>query len=174
MASAHTQAKKNLTKAEFKLFSGSFPAETKASTRRHLNSAIFQLEKLLRKYRTARSSVNEKDMRLVEFRLKSLAQAKQRYQKKLDRMDQANEQLLHPKKKSLTAQPKMKVELKDSPRNHFLNQDKGKIYDDQNRALREKHVFENANMKRIAGYSKARSRKAQVARDRITSAKEGI
>ncbi|QDK36694.1 hypothetical protein [Bdellovibrio sp. NC01] len=172
MASAHTQAKKNLTKAEFKLFSGSFPTEIKASTRRHLNSAIFQLEKLLRKYRTARSTAGERDMRLVEFRLKSLAQAQQRYQKKLDRMDQDTKKLLYPRKKSLTVQPKMKVELKDSPRDHFLYQDKQKIYDNSNKALREKHAFENANMKRVAGYSKARSRKAQVARDRVTSAKE--
>lgn len=172
----HIQAKKNLTKVEFKLFSGSFPKELSKISRRSLNSAVLRTEKLVRKYRMARGHSDEKKAKLLEFRLNNLAKAHARYAKRLDRLDRGSGKVglkVEAKhKKALTAQRKMRVDLNDSPRNGFLMREKKKIYADQIKEQRNRTAQGTVNSKRVAGFMSARTRKGQVARDRITSAKD--
>ncbi|MDG0816881.1 hypothetical protein [Bdellovibrio svalbardensis] len=167
----HVQAKKKLTKVEFKLFSGSFPKEMSKISRRSLNSAKIKTEKLLQKYRLSRGKSSETKNKILEFRMKSLAKAHERYAKRLDRIDHLNAKPVVKQKKSMTAQPKMKLELKDSPRNSFLNGEKKKMYSKQLKEKRKKEIQGAVNSKRVAGYISARTRKGQVARDRVTSSK---
>jgi hypothetical protein len=74
-------------------------------------------------------------------------------------------------KKSMTRQPKMKVELHDGSALQFHNTEQARIYDDALKSIRPQNVAGRAMSKRIAGYIKARTRKGQVARDRISGSK---
>ncbi len=170
--SRHTQAKKNLTKVEFKLFSGSFPKEMSKISRRSLNSRVLNTEKLVRKYRISRGKATAKRAKIVEFRMKNLAQAHERYAKKLDRLDHKGAKPVIKARKTMTAQQKMRLELNDSPRNNFLYKEKQKIYSKGLKEKRKRETQGAVNSKRVAGYISARTRKGQVARDRITSAKD--
>ncbi|HWU42757.1 MAG TPA: hypothetical protein VN132_04935, partial [Bdellovibrio sp.] len=107
----------------------------------------------------------------VAFRLKSLSQARRRFITKLDQMDQPRARPLKKRKHSLTAQPKMKVNLQGSAREKFHNSEQQKIYTKHSKERQLTSSPGRAMSKRIAGYMKARTRKGQVARDRVTSAK---
>lgn len=172
MAVQNAQVRKNLTKAEFKLFNQSSPKELKNISRRSLNSAMMQTEKLLRKYRTSKSPKNEEKARLVEFRLKSLTKVRARLSKKMQSMDKVKAKPAVKAKHSLTAQRKMRVDLKDSPRNNFIYKDQKKMYSKHTKEETPDLAAGRRMSKRIAGFEKARTRKGQVARDRVTSAKE--
>lgn len=74
-------------------------------------------------------------------------------------------------KKSLTAQPKMKVKLQDTCQEEFARSTKGKVYDESLTIERKKTNAGRSMSKRIAGFMSARTRKDQVARDRITGSK---
>ncbi len=173
MASAqHAHAKKNLTKDEFLLFSQSFPKEAHKLSRRRLNLAVLKAERLMRKYGSSKNRQDPKRAKIIEFRMKTLAQVRKRFSKTLDRIDHVRKARIKKAKKSLTAQRKMKVELKDDARNGFIYREQKKMYANDTKLPRQ-HASAGRNMsKRIAGYMKARTRKGQVARDRITSAKE--
>ena len=114
MAPVHANARKNLTKSEFKLFEQSFPKELK---------------------------------KISPLRAKKA-------------------------QKSLTAQPKMHVERKDSPREKFLHQGKLQEYQKQTQGIREENTPGKLADKRILGYSESNSRKGQIARDRRNAAPE--
>ncbi|HEX7675354.1 MAG TPA: hypothetical protein VF412_14360 [Bdellovibrio sp.] len=172
MAAQNAQVRKNLTKAEFKLFNQSSPKELKNISRRSLNSAMLQTEKLLRKYRTSKNAKSEEKARLLEFRLKSLTKVRARFAKKMQSMDKVKAKPAIKAKRSLTPQPKMKVELKDTPRNNFIYKDQKKQYSKHAKEETLDLAAGRRMSKRIAGFEKARSRKGQVARDRVTSAKE--
>lgn len=173
---AKRQAKKNLTKVEYKLFQESLEEGASKISRRSLNSALLKTEMLVRKYRRFHKSQTPASLRkakTLEIRLKILAQAQKRFSKKLEYLDHKDSKaFVRNKGSALTAQPKMHVELKDSPRNKFLYQEKKKIYADHTKEQRRKDMQNAVNSKRVAGFVSARSRKGQVARDRITSAKE--
>lgn len=69
------------------------------------------------------------------------------------------------------AAPKMKVEIHDGSVLEFDNTEQARIYDNALKSIRPQNVAGRAMSKRIAGYMKARTRKGQVARDRISGSK---
>jgi hypothetical protein len=74
-------------------------------------------------------------------------------------------------KKSLTKQTKMKLELKGTCGNGGIITDQAQKYDENINLERQKNSPGRHMSKRIAGYMKARTRKGQVERDRVTGSK---
>jgi hypothetical protein len=131
-----SSTQKKLTKSEFKLFSESLPKELKNLSEKRIGSALHKSEELVAKYRLASKKASPERRKLIEFRLQNMQKVRDRYYKK------ANGRI-RPKpstkeKHSLTEQPKMKVPLRDSPREVFMRQGKEKHYnqDTNDRSIR--------------------------------------
>lgn len=167
----HTQARRNLTQDEFKLFARSFPSELSKLSRRRLNQAILKAERILKKYLSAKKRATKDRAQLLDIRLKNLSEARERFSKKLERLNDFKASPQEKTKKSLTEQPKRRVDLHSSAQDEFKNNDKRKNYSKQSLDARHNASPGRAMSKRIAGYMKARTRKGQVAQDRLTSAK---
>lgn len=169
---SHKAAQKRLTKAEFKLFSQSH-SDLKKIPRERIRKARAKAVEAVKKHRkNARSKSEDKAaLREVNFRLRSM-------EKTLDRFDRVlNKERIEKRKakaargkKSLTEQPKMHLKVGDEPRESFLRKTKQKIYaKNRNEAEERLNNAPQSLGKRVAGYSSARSRKGQVARDRRNS-----
>ncbi|MFM6928276.1 MAG: hypothetical protein ACKOX6_07415 [Bdellovibrio sp.] len=174
MATVHASARKNLTKSEFKLFEQSFPKELKKISPLRAKKAHRKTAELVKKYRaSAQKAKDQKRQRMLGFRLKSLEKTLDRYSNSInkERLAAHKAKALRPKK-SLTAQPKMHVERKDSPREKFLRQGKLQEYQKQTQWIREENTPGKLADKRILGYSESNSRKGQIARDRRNAAPE--
>jgi hypothetical protein len=156
---AHTRTK--FTKSEFTLFSNSLPKEIRELSEKRLHTALVKTEKLIQKYRVALMHANQDRMRLINFRLKNLEKALDRYARKLDSHGRTMKTIK--KSRSMTAQPKMHLNRKDSPRDGFILRDKNKMYA---KHLKEQRVKKNASQaisKRVMAHSSSRTRKHQAA-----------
>ncbi|MGE5086739.1 MAG: hypothetical protein ACM3MG_10595 [Bacillota bacterium] len=168
MATVHANARKNLTKSEFKLFEQSFPKELKKISPLRAKKAHRKTAELVKKYRASTKMAQDPvRQRLLSFRLKSLEKTLTRYSESInkERSDAHKAKSKRPQK-SLTAQPKMHVERKDSPREKFLRQGKLQEYQKHTQGIREENTPGKLADKRILGYSESNSRKGQIARDR--------
>ncbi len=174
-SASHKAAQKRLTKAEFKLYSQS-SSDLKKIPRERIRKARARTVELVKRHRkNARAKADDKAAsREVNFRLRSM-------EKVLDRFDRVlNKERIEKRKakaargkKSLTEQPKMHLKRADEPRESFLRKTKQKMYG--KRSHQADAHFDNAPQsvgKRIAGYTSARSRKGQVARDRRNAVEE--
>lgn len=168
MATAHSSAKKNLTKSEFKLFEQSFPKELKKISPLRAKKAHRKTAELVKKYRaSAQKARDGKALRTLELRLKNLEKALDRYSNSLHK-ERRQKSASEPRRerKSLTAQPKMHLDRKDSPREDFSRRSKPQAYAKQTRGIREENAPAKLAGKRISGYAASYERKGQVARDR--------
>lgn len=168
MATVHASARKNLTKSEFKLFEQSFPKELKKISPLRAKKAHRKTAELVKKYRaSAQKAKDRKRQRMLSFRLKSLEKTLTRYSNSINKERLAAHKAKSQRpKKSLTAQSKMHVERKDSPREKFLHQGKLQEYQKQTQSIREEHTAGKLEGKRIAGHSASSSRRGQNSRDR--------
>ena len=168
MATVHSTAKKNLTKSELKLFEQSFPKELKKISSLRAKKAHRKTAELVKKYRaSAQKARDKKKLRMLNLRLKSLEKALDRYSNSLHKeRNQKNATAPRRERKSLTAQPKMHVDRKDTPREEFARRSKPQAYDKQTRGIREQNAPAKLAGKRISGYAASFERKGRVARDR--------
>ena len=159
-----SSTQKKLTKSEFKLFSESHPKEMKNLSEKRIGSALQRSEELVAKYRLASRKASPERRKLMEFRLASMQKARDRYFKKAN--GKARPQPSLRAKRSLTEQPKMKVPLLDSPREHFLRQGKEKMYDRVTTSARNRNSPIRASANRISSRANSQNKKGQVGRDR--------
>ena len=178
MAITHVKQRNSLTKSEFKLFNDSLPRTAKTLTRARVNSALKRTQDLIRKYQkmSRAKGTSDKKIAVLEYRLKTLHTIRTRYAHSLDRLDKREMAKMRPakvkQKRALTEQPKMHVNLQDSPRNSYMYKGKPKQYDQDTKVYRQLASPARETSKRIGGYIKARDRKGQVARDKVTGSKE--
>ncbi|WP_413292721.1 hypothetical protein ACLSU7_14980 [Bdellovibrio sp. HCB185ZH] len=172
---AQKAAQKRLTKAEFKLYTQS-SSDLKTIPRERIRKARARTVELVKRHRkNARAKMDDKvASREVNFRLRSMEKVLERFDRVLnkERIEKRKAKAVRGKK-SLTEQPKMHLKRAEEPRESFLRRTKQKMYNKQSMQLDDR--FDNAPQmvgKRIAGYSSARSRKGQVARDRRNSGEE--
>ncbi|MFS4458356.1 hypothetical protein [Bdellovibrio sp. HCB2-146] len=171
MTSSREMTKKKMTKPEYDLFLGSFPDQSGKMSEEKINMALHKVEALVMKYRrSAKKNAGGKREKLIEFRLRTLERVRDRYYKKVHGKSRPKPSVKE--SRSLTAQPKMLVPLKDNPRDQFLRQARKKIYESEGLGLRKANAFRATAATRIAGTVKSRDRKAQVARDRKKAARE--
>ncbi|QDK46734.1 hypothetical protein DOM22_17015 [Bdellovibrio sp. ZAP7] len=168
-------AQKRLTKAEFKLYTQS-SSDLKSIPRERIRKARARTVELVKRHRkNARAKMDDKvASREVNFRLRSMEKVLERFDRilKKQRLEKRKAKAARGKK-SLTEQPKMHLKRADEPRESFLRRTKQKMYN--KRTVQADSHFENAPQmvgKRVAGYSSARSRKGQVARDRRNAIEE--
>ncbi|UYL09127.1 hypothetical protein B9G69_000870 [Bdellovibrio sp. SKB1291214] len=169
---SHKAAQKRLTKAEFKLFSQSHSDLKKIPSER-IRKARAQAVEVVKKHRkNARAKADDKTaLRELNFRLRSMEKTLERFDRVLnkERIEKRKAKAARGKK-SLTEQPKMHLKIGDEPRESFLKRTKQKIYSRGQENVKSR--FDNAPQsvgKHAAGFSSARSRKGQVARDRGNS-----
>ncbi|WP_413585292.1 hypothetical protein [Bdellovibrio sp. HCB274] len=172
MSASQKAAQKRLTKAEFKLFSQGQASDLKKIPRERVKKARARTVELIKRHRkSARTKSDDlAASREVNFRLRSM-------EKTLDRFDRVlNKERIEKRKakaargkKSMTEQPKRHLNLKDEPREAFRLKKQGAMYEQSTTIPRENRNATKTVGKRIAGYSSARSRKGQVARDRRNS-----
>ncbi len=162
-------AEKNMTKSEFKLFTQSFPRALKRLSEEKAVKALSQTEQLVAKYRRSLARASEDQIRLINYRLRTLENTLERYSKKLN---VGAKMKVRKEKRSMTAQPKMLVSLKDGPRENFLFKEKEKIYARATREPRQRNSAIQAVTDRISGSVKSQTRKGQIGRDRKKAARE--
>lgn len=165
-------AQKTLNKSEYKLFTKSLPEQASKLTAQKIKAALKSVQKLLKKNQSVKLTLNGKKAALFGSKIKFLKAAQKRFSKNLDWLEQGAGFVAETKGSSKKSSVKSKIERHESPQQHFKNSEQAKIYDKDHKADRQKNSPGRLMSKRIAGYMKARTRKGQVARDRVSSAKE--
>ncbi|MEK2688902.1 hypothetical protein [Bdellovibrio sp. GT3] len=172
MSATQKAAKKRLTKAEFKLFTQGQSSDLKKVPHDRLKKARARTVDLIKRHRkTVRAKADDKTVvREATFRLRSMERTLDRFDRVLnkERIAKRKAKALRGKK-SMTAQPKMNLKRNDEPREDFMLKTKRKMYAKETTEPRGNLSATRTVGKRIAGYSSARSRKGQVARDRRNS-----
>ncbi|WP_413558642.1 hypothetical protein [Bdellovibrio sp. HCB209] len=173
LTASQKAAQKRLTKAEFKLFSQSQASDLKTIPKERIRKARARTVELVKRHRkTARAKADDKaGSREVNFRLRSMEKVLERFDRILnkERLAKRKEKAARGKK-SMTEQPKMHLKMADEPREDFLRKKKQSMYTKRRNEAEVRMNNSPQNVgKRVAGFSSARSRKGQVARDRGNS-----
>ncbi|WP_413575839.1 hypothetical protein ACLVWU_15810 [Bdellovibrio sp. HCB290] len=172
MSASAKAAQKRLTKAEFKLFSQGQATDLKKVPRERVKKARARTVELIKRHRKSvrAKSDDRAAAREMNFRLRSMEKTLDRFDRVLnkERLEKRKARAARPRK-SLTEQPKMHLNRNDEPREDFLLKKKRTMYAKRTSIPRGNLSATKTVGKRIAGYTSARSRKGQVARDRRNS-----
>lgn len=172
LTASQKAAQKRLTKAEFKLVSQSQASDLKTIPRDRIRKARARTVELVKRHRkAARAKADDKvGSREVNFRLRSMEKVLERFDRILnkERLEKRKAKAARGKK-SMTEQPKMHLNLAEG--NHLSSISKKNLRAQNKRTLTQTRLDNSASSvgKRVAGFSSARSRKGQVARDRGNS-----